>query len=159
MRLSRAAGSPTRHPRWGASTGSPTRHPRRRILLVTVLVAAAISTTLGGLLWRRADRTVAAAGLQDSGQKQFAISAHKYAFKPQQLEVKQDDVVTITLQTEDIPHSFTLDGYRIAKRVNPGQTVIFEFRADQAGRFPFYCNLKLDDGCKAMRGELIVRPR
>ena len=42
----------------------------------------------------------------------------------------------ITLTTDDIPHSFTIDGYRIAKRVNPGQTVVFEFRADEPGRFP-----------------------
>jgi heme/copper-type cytochrome/quinol oxidase subunit 2 len=102
---------------------------------------------------------VVAAALQEPGQKQFTINAHKYAFSPQQLEVQQDDLVKITLQSQDIPHSFTVDGYRIAKRVNPGQTVVFEFRADQAGRFPFYCNLKIDDGCKGMRGELVVRAR
>jgi heme/copper-type cytochrome/quinol oxidase subunit 2 len=73
--------------------------------------------------------------------------------------VRQDDLVKITLRTEDIAHSFTIDGYRIAKRVSPGQTVVFEFRADQPGRFPFYCNLTIDDGCKAMRGELIVRAK
>ena len=99
-----------------------------------------------------------AARAQES-TRAFTVSARKYAFAPPRLEVRQDDLVKITLTTDDIPHSFTIDGYRIAKRVNPGQTVVFEFRADEAGRFPVYCNLTIDEGCKAMRGELIVRPR
>ena len=126
-----------------------------------IVVSAAVLLAALGILTVRhqVGITAVAAPFQEPGQKEFAISARKYAFIPQQLEVQQDDLVKITLQTEDIPHSFTIDAYRIAKRVNPGRTVVFEFRADQAGRFPFYCNLKIDDGCKAMRGELIVRPR
>ncbi len=65
----------------------------------------------------------------------------------------------ITLRSEDIAHSFTIDEYRISKRVAPGGTTTFEFRADRAGTFPFYCNLTSDAGCKTMRGELVVHPR
>ena len=65
----------------------------------------------------------------------------------------------ITLRSEDIAHSLTIDAYRIAKRVGGGQTVTFEFRADQAGTFPIYCNLRQDDGCRKMRGELVVTGR
>jgi heme/copper-type cytochrome/quinol oxidase subunit 2 len=53
----------------------------------------------------------------------------------------------------------TIDSYRISKRVSPGQPVTFEFRADHPGTFPYYCNLQIDDGCRRMRGELVVRPR
>jgi heme/copper-type cytochrome/quinol oxidase subunit 2 len=53
----------------------------------------------------------------------------------------------------------TIDAYRIAKRVGPGQPVTFEFRADRPGTFPYYCNLQIEDGCRQMRGELVVRPR
>ena len=116
-----------------------------------VLPAACLAL---GLVSLRGDE---AARAQESTQA-FTVSARKYAFVPPRLEVRQDDLVKITLTTDDIPHSFTIDGYRIAKRVNPGQTVVFEFRADEAGRFPVYCNLTIDEGCKAMRGELIVRP-
>ena len=52
-----------------------------------------------------------------------------------------------------------MDAYRIAKRVSPGHPVTFEFRADKAGTFPFYCDLKTEDGCRQMRGELVVKPR
>ena len=40
-----------------------------------------------------------------------------------------------------------------------GQTVTFEFRADRTGTFPYYCNLAIDEGCRQMHGELIVRPK
>ncbi len=92
-------------------------------------------------------------------RRAFTISARKYAFTPARIEVDQDDLVKITLQSDDIAHSFTIDAYRIARRVGPGQTTVFEFRADRAGEFPFYCNLTIDDGCRRMRGLLIVRAR
>jgi heme/copper-type cytochrome/quinol oxidase subunit 2 len=57
------------------------------------------------------------------------------------------------------PHSFTIDRYRIAKRVEPGKPIVFEFRADEPGRFPIYCNLTADDGCRKMVGELVVTGR
>jgi heme/copper-type cytochrome/quinol oxidase subunit 2 len=94
-----------------------------------------------------------------AAQRQFEVVARKFSFTPPRIEVVQDDLVKITLRSEDIAHSFTIDGYRIAKRVAAGQTVTFEFRADQAGTFPIYCNLRQDDGCKKMKGELVVKPR
>ena len=89
----------------------------------------------------------------------WQVTASRYKFAPARIEVLQDDVVKIELRTEDIAHSLTIDAYRIAKRVNPDQPITFEFRADQPGTFPFYCNLQIDDGCRQMRGELVVKPR
>jgi heme/copper-type cytochrome/quinol oxidase subunit 2 len=93
---------------------------------------------------------------QEGGERTFTVSAHKYAFSPARLEVRQDDLVRVTFSTQDIPHSFTIDTYRIAKRVERGKPIVFEFRADQPGRFPIYCNLTADDGCRKMIGELVV---
>ena len=84
----------------------------------------------------------------------WQVTASRYRFDPPRIEVFQDDLVKIELRTRDIAHSLTIDAYRIAKRVSAGQPVTFEFRADQAGTFPFYCNLQIDDGCRQMRGEL-----
>ena len=93
---------------------------------------------------------------QEGGERKFTVSAHKYAFTPARLDVRQDDLVRVTFSTDDIPHSFTIDKYRIAKRVEPGKPIVFEFRADQPGRFPIYCNLAAEERCKEMVGELIV---
>jgi cytochrome c oxidase subunit II len=89
-------------------------------------------------------------------QREVTVTAKKYAFSPGRIEVNQNDLVRVTLRSDDIPHSFTVDSYRIAKRVGAGQTVTFEFRADHSGSFPIYCNLRQEDGCREMRGELVV---
>jgi heme/copper-type cytochrome/quinol oxidase subunit 2 len=91
--------------------------------------------------------------------RSVTVTASRYRFDPPVIEVFQDDVVKIALRSTDIAHSLTIDAYRIAKRVSPAQPLTFEFRADQAGTFPYYCNLQLDDGCRQMRGQLVVKPR
>jgi heme/copper-type cytochrome/quinol oxidase subunit 2 len=96
---------------------------------------------------------------QEQGRHEIVLTAKRYAFSQPRIEVAANDVVKITLVADDIPHSFTIDEYRISKRAAPGRPVTFEFRADQAGSFPFYCNLTIDGGCREMRGELVVTPR
>jgi heme/copper-type cytochrome/quinol oxidase subunit 2 len=91
-----------------------------------------------------------------AGTREFTITGDQFAFTPGRVEVQKDDLVKITFAAKDIAHSFTIDQYRIAKRAGPGQTVIFEFRADQVGTHRFYCNLTIDDRCKRMEGELVV---
>ena len=100
----------------------------------------------------------AAAGIQEP-KRQFTLDAKKFKFSPGRLEVEEGDVVRITLIAGDIPHSFTIDDYRIAKRGEPGKPLTFDFLADHSGTFKFYCNLTIDDGCKKMSGELIVKKK
>jgi heme/copper-type cytochrome/quinol oxidase subunit 2 len=102
---------------------------------------------------------LAAAQEQAPNRREFTILAKDHTFTPNKLEVAQDDLVKITLKSEDRPSSFAIDAYRLIKRAGGGQTISFEFRADQAGTFPFYCNLTSDEGCKDMTGTLVVRPR
>jgi heme/copper-type cytochrome/quinol oxidase subunit 2 len=92
-------------------------------------------------------------------RRDFTIVAKDHVFTPNKLEVAQDDLVKITLRSEDLPVSFAIDAYRIIKRVAGHSSITFEFRAAQAGTFPFYCNLTKDPGCKDMTGTLNVRPK
>ncbi len=123
-----------------------TRMPRgvRTALALGVVVVAAF--------WARS-----AAGSR--GQvREITIAGDQFAFSPARIEVQKDDLVQIKFTAKDIAHSFTVDvPYRISKRAGAGQSVVFEFRADETGRFPFYCNLTQDERCKQMRGELVVR--
>ena len=89
--------------------------------------------------------------------REVSVEGNNFAFSPGRIEVQRGDLVKIRFAAHDMPHSFTIDAYRIAKRAGAGQTVVFEFRADQAGTFPFYCNLTQDERCRQMRGELVVR--
>lgn len=104
---------------------------------------------------------VAAFSAQEPAQnrRDFSIVVKDHTFTPSQLDVTQDDLVKITLTSEDVPASFAIDAYRIIKRVAGKTSVTFEFRADQPGTFPFYCNLTKDAACKDMRGVINVRAK
>jgi len=92
-------------------------------------------------------------------RREFTIVAKDFHYSPARIEVTQDDLVKLTIRSEDIAHSFTIDEYRISKRVPVGGSTTFEFQADRAGTFAFYCGLTGDPGHKMMRGELVVRAK
>jgi heme/copper-type cytochrome/quinol oxidase subunit 2 len=101
--------------------------------------------------------SVPAAARPQSQVREIHVRGNEFAYAPAAIEVQKDDLVKITFNSVDMAHSFTIDSYRIAKRAGAGQTVVFEFRADQTGRFPIYCSLAQDDRCRQMKGELVVR--
>jgi cytochrome c oxidase subunit II len=94
---------------------------------------------------------------QERPPQEITIKGDHFAFSPAEIVVHRDDLVKITFTAVDMPHSFTLDGFRIAKRAAAGQTVTFEFRADRPGSHDYYCNLSHDDRCRQMKGRLVVR--
>ncbi len=96
---------------------------------------------------------------QAPNRRDVSIVAREYQFTPTRIEVTQDDLVRVTFTSESRPHSFAIDAYRILKRAGAGQTIVFDFRADQAGTFTFYCNLTSAPQCKDMKGTLVVNPK
>jgi plastocyanin len=114
-------------------------------VLAAVVIAAAV-------IWARGSA-------RSQGQvREITVVGDQYAFSPARIEVQKDDLVRIRFTAKDLAHSFTIDvPYRISKRAAAGQSVTFEFRADEPGRHTFYCNLTQDDRCRQMKGELVVR--
>ena len=96
---------------------------------------------------------------QAPNRREFTIVAKEFRFSPARIEIMQDDLVKLTVRSEDIAHSFTIDEYRIVKRVPAGGSTTFEFQADRPGTFPFYCTLTSDPGHKMMHGDLVVRAK
>ena len=91
-------------------------------------------------------------------EHECTVMAHNFAHFPARIEVHHNDIVRITFRAVDIPHTFTIDEYRIAKRAAIVQTVVFEFRADKVRTFPISCTQTADDRFKSMRAELVVIP-
>jgi cytochrome c oxidase subunit 2 len=96
---------------------------------------------------------------QTPNRREFTIVAKNFQYSPARIEVRQDDLVKLTVRSDDIAHSFTLDEYRISKRVPAGGSTTFDFQADRPGTFAFYCGLTGEPGHKMMHGELIVRAK
>jgi heme/copper-type cytochrome/quinol oxidase subunit 2 len=131
-------------------------HPQARRAVVGLGGVGAVI----GALWSIGAIGVRTRALEaPQGQvREITIVGNQFAFSPGRIEVQKDDLVRIKFTAQDVAHSFTIDvPYRISKRAATGQSVVFEFRADEPGRFTFYCNLTQDDRCKQMKGELVVR--
>jgi heme/copper-type cytochrome/quinol oxidase subunit 2 len=103
----------------------------------------------------------ALAALQDQApnRRAFTVVAREYRFSPNRLEVTQNDLVKLTIHSEDVAYSLTIDEYRVSRRVPAGGATTLEFRADRTGTFSFYSNLTSDTRHAEMRGELVVRAR
>ena len=93
---------------------------------------------------------------QAPNRREFAITARDYRFTPDRLEVTQDDLVKLTIESADVTYSFTIDAYRLSRRIPAGAKTVVEFRADQTGTFDFYSNMT---GHEKVRGQLVVRRR
>jgi heme/copper-type cytochrome/quinol oxidase subunit 2 len=96
---------------------------------------------------------------QAPGRREVKLLARDYQFIPNKIEVTQDDLVRVMFTSEGRPTSFAVDAYRILKRAGANQTIVFEFRADQAGTFSFYCSLTSDRQCREMKGTLVVHAK
>jgi nitrous-oxide reductase len=88
-----------------------------------------------------------------------AVRSH---FNPDTLRVRQGDRVILHItnveQSRDATHGFAISNYNIQASLEPGETATFDFVADKAGVFNFYCT----EFCSAlhleMGGWLLVEP-
>jgi len=88
-----------------------------------------------------------------------AIRSH---FNPEHITVNQGNEVVIHItnpeQAQDATHGFAIDKYNINLSLEPGESQVVRFTADQAGVFPFYCT----EFCSALHlemvGYLLVQP-
>jgi len=125
-----------------------------RVLLAAVIVAFVAAVPPAGSL-AAGQRTLSA---QDDRRREVALRVTDAGFEPARIDARLNDIVAITLDAGDTPHGLSLDEYRVAKRVEPGKPLRFEFRADTIGTFRFYCSLTGADGRPHdEHGELVVR--
>ena len=104
-------------------------------------------------------RVFAVEGQDPPTRREFTITAKDYQFSPNRLEVSQDDLVKLTVQSQDVAYSLTIDAYRVSRRIPAGGSTTLEFRADRSGTFVFYSNLTSDSRHARMRGDLVVAAR
>jgi heme/copper-type cytochrome/quinol oxidase subunit 2 len=126
--------------------------PSRRTVITVSLLGAGTLLVIGPAAVRLLAQD------QPPNRREFTVTAKQFRFSPAHIEVTKDDLVRLTVRSEDSAYSLTIDAYRISKRVPAGGSTTFEFRADQTGTFPFYSNLTSDSRHQQMRGELVVRP-
>jgi nitrous-oxide reductase len=99
---------------------------------------------------------------RDGSNVEVWMSATRSHFTPDILRLRQGDRVKLHItnleQTRDATHGFAIANYNIEASLEPGEVANFEFVADQAGAFNFYCT----EFCSAlhleMAGWMLVEP-
>jgi nitrous-oxide reductase len=99
---------------------------------------------------------------RDGNHVEVWMTATRSHFTPDILRVRQGDHVMLHItnveQTRDATHGFAIADYNIEGSLEPGEVADFEFTADKAGAFNFYCT----EFCSAlhleMAGWMLVEP-
>lgn len=77
--------------------------------------------------------------------------------EPNEIRVKQGDLVKVNIQVESGTHGFAVQGYNVnSGPLSEGESKTVEFTADQPGTFMLFCNVPCGTGHRDMRGQLIV---
>jgi heme/copper-type cytochrome/quinol oxidase subunit 2 len=107
-------------------------------------------------------------------ERNFTITAHKYAYEPNILRVSRGDQVHIRLLASDVTHGFYLEGYDLDAKARPEDTTFWmrhpssggdyqaveeiSFVANRPGKFRYRCSQTCGYMHPFMQGELIVSP-
>jgi cytochrome c oxidase subunit 2 len=119
-----------------------------RSKLLVVLVAGSAAIALAGGVRAGAP-----------AKKTFEVTAKRYAFEPEKIEVTQGDTVAITVKSADVAHGIEIKKFKINEFIPmDGEPVTVEFVASQAGTFEIACSEYCGNGHKRMKGTLVVLP-
>ena len=97
-----------------------------------------------------------AAGVSAAETKVIKMTAEKYHFTPETINVNLGDKVILEITATDTDHGFGLSAFNIDQNLPQGQTVTIEFVADKKGEFTFKCTSFCGWGHFGMGGKLIV---
>lgn len=88
--------------------------------------------------------------------KEITVSNSGMTFNPKTLSVKRGDRVKITFNNTGGTHDLRIDSYNVGTKViQAGQSESFEFVADKAGSFEYYCSVG-NHRAMGMKGTLTV---
>jgi cytochrome c oxidase subunit 2 len=118
----------------------------RRMTIVAVALAALIG---GGIALARSTTR--------SAQEQVIhLTARKFEYSPSEITVKKGVPVVLEITSLDRDHGFKLRQFGVRADVKPGQITRVRIVPNQAGRFPFECDVFCGSGHEDMSGELVV---
>src|SRR3989304_8633464 len=105
-----------------------------------------------GLLWSRPLGQTQPGG--DGSAREIAITAKKFSFTPDTINVKQGEKIRLKLTAEDVVHGFSILELGVDETIEPGKETGVEFTADRKGTFRFFCSVECGEGHLALQGGL-----
>lgn len=91
--------------------------------------------------------------------RKLTVTAKKYEFQPNRIELKVGEPVEITFESQDTKHGFSCKDLNVEKIVftkdNPGKVT---FTPEKPGTYKFKCAHFCGLGHPKMKGEIVVNP-
>ena len=139
---------------------------RTHLVLLSLLLAAALLSACGD-----DDPTNRGGGMGNGGMgngaggdnspvadgaRRVEVTGTSFAFDPAEVTVEAGEDIAIALTAGDVLHDFVIDELDAHVAADRGETAEGGFRADEAGRYSYYCSVPghRDAG---MEGTLVVR--
>jgi cytochrome c oxidase subunit 2 len=87
------------------------------------------------------------------------VTAKRFAFEPERIEVTEGDRVRLVVRSADGVHGIGIKKFKLDQKIPRGETVTIDFVASSAGTFPVLCSEYCGKGHEDMKGTLVVRVR
>jgi len=102
----------------------------------------------------------AAASSADAPVRAFEITASRFEFQPERIEVQEGDLVKLTLRSADTTHGIAIPELKVKIKIpRGGAPVTAEFVASPPGTYTIKCSEYCGPGHKKMLGTLVVTGR
>jgi cytochrome c oxidase subunit II len=115
--------------------------PQRRRLIAAGLVVAA-----GAAFGARAF----------AQERVIRVTARKFEFVPETIELKQGEPVVLEFTTADVLMGFNAPDFKVRADIAPGQVARVRLAPDRAGEFEFFCDNFCGEGHETMSGTIRV---
>jgi len=90
----------------------------------------------------------------------FEMTASRFRFEPETLQVTEGDRVRLIVRSTDTGHGFAIKKLNVKVAVpKTGDPVTVDFVADKPGTYEFKCSEYCGSGHGRMKGQLVVLPR
>jgi len=84
------------------------------------------------------------------------MTARRFTYSPDTIEVEQGVPVVLELTSLDRDHGFTVPDLGLRIDVEPGKTARVRFVPEKSGTFLFHCDIFCGSGDEEMAGQIVV---
>ena len=79
-------------------------------------------------------------GNAQTAERVVKITAHKFAYEPNEIHLKVGEPVVLELTSKDVTHGFNIPDLGLRADLEPGETVRLRLLPEKPGTFEFHCD-------------------
>ena len=96
-------------------------------------------------------------GDAQSSERVIKITAHKFEYEPNEIQLKLGEPVVLELTSKDVTHGFNLPDLGLRADLEPGETARVRLVPQKAGTFEFHCDNFCGFDHESMSATITVR--